>query len=122
MAEGTRAFNGVYLTSGQFSRPHQVVGVPQLTQEGYKWMHEVEVVGDANPASILYKVAAFASEHGATGIQGLELIDLKPQTEYDKVSKQMESVGRIQRGESNIAEEGTKTRWVVRGEMVIFTP
>ncbi len=84
-------------------------------------MHEVEVVGDANPASILFKIGQFASEHGATGIQGLELIDLNPQTDYDKVSKQIESVGKIQRGESGIAEEGTKTRWEVRGEMVVFT-
>ena len=121
VASGTQAFNGVYLSSGSFARQHQVIGVLQLTQTGYKWMHEVEVVGDANPASILYKIGAFASEHGAHGIQNLELIDLKPQTDLEKVSKQVKSVERIHSGESNVAEEGSETRWEVRGEMVIFT-
>jgi len=121
IAEDTRGFSGVYITSGTFSRPHQVIGVMQMTQTGYKWMHEVEVVGDANPASILYKIGAFAASHGAQGIQNVILINLNPQTDYDKISKQVESIQRIESGESNIAEEGTKTRWEVRGEMVTFT-
>ncbi len=121
VASGTQTFNGVYLSSGQFTRQHRVIGVVQLTQTGFKWLHEVEVVGDANPGSILYKIGSFAADHGAHGIQNLELIDLKPQTDLEKISKQAESIRKINSGESGIAEEGSETRWEVRGEMVIFT-
>jgi hypothetical protein len=115
-----RTFNGVYLTSGTFARPYRVVGVFQMTQTGYKWLHEVEVVDDANPGSILYKAGAVAARHGAQGVQNLMLVDLDPQTPADKMQKQIESAQRIAAGKSSVFEEGSETRWVILGEMVQF--
>ena len=80
----------VLLSSGSFDRPHQSIGVLQMTQTGYRWFHEVEVVADANPASILYKIAAYARENGADGVAHLELIDLNPQNPGEKLAKQVE--------------------------------
>lgn len=115
-----RTFNGVYLTSGTFARPHRVIGVFQMTQTGYKWFHEVEVVDDANPGSILYKAGAVAAGRGAHGVQRLMLVDLDPQTPSDKLQKQMESAQRVAEGKSSVFEEGSETRWVILGEMVQF--
>lgn len=115
----------VALTSGQFRRPFEVVGVVQMTQSGYRWFHEVEVVSDANPGSILYKIARHAHHHGADGVQYLELVDLDPQTPGEKIGKQIESSVEIaraaRRGDAAaIAGEGTETRWRVRGELIRF--
>lgn len=115
-----RTFNGVYLTSGTFSRPYRVVGVFQMTQTGYKWFHEVEVVDDANPGSILYKAGVIAARHGAQGVQRLVLLDLEPQTPADKLQKQLESAERVAKGESGLFEEGSETRWMIQGELVQF--
>jgi len=120
-----RTFSGVRLTSGAFHDPHRVIGVIQMTQSGFKWMHEIEVVDDANPASLLFKIGSYAHEHGADGVQHLELIDLDPQTPADKVSKQIDSAVTIQREFSRgnylaVAGEGTETRWEVRGELIKF--
>jgi hypothetical protein len=115
-----RTFSGVYMTSGTFARPYRVIGVFQMTQTGYKWFHEVEVVDDANPGSILYKAGAVASRHGAQGVQRLVLVDLDPQTPADVMQKQVESAQRIAEGKSNIFEEGSETRWMILGEMVQF--
>lgn len=115
-----RTFNGVYMTSGTFARPHRVIGVFQMTQTGYKWFHEVEVVDDANPGSILYKAGAVAAHHGAQGVQRLILVDLDPKTPAEVMEEQMKSAKRIAAGKSNIFEEGTETRWMILGEMVQF--
>lgn len=116
----------VPLTSGHFQRPYRVIGVFQMTQEGYKWFHEVEVVDDANPSSILYRVGVLARKHGADGVQYLELVDMDPQTPGEKIQKQLDSTVRIAKAAdqgrpADIAKEGTKTRWEVRGELVVFT-
>ena len=116
----------VPLSSGRFQRPYRVIGVFQMTQEGYKWFHEVEVVEDANPSSILYRVGVLAREHGADGVQHLELVDMDPQTPGEKAKKQFDSSVRIAKAvdqgrPGDIAKEGTKTRWEVRGELVVFT-
>lgn len=124
----TRAEPGtVALTSGQFRRPYRVVGVFQLTQTGYRWFHEVEVNADAHPGSILYQVAHHAHAHGADGVQFLELVDTDPQTPSDRASKQVDSAVRIadafDKGTltaGDVAGEGTKTRWEVRGELIRF--
>jgi hypothetical protein len=115
----------IALTSGQFRRAYEVVGVVQMTQSGYRWFHEVEVVSDANPRSILYKIGRYAHEHGADGIQFLELIDLEPQSPGAKAVKQINSAVAIseaaRRGDpAAIADEGSKTRWEVRGELIRF--
>jgi hypothetical protein len=115
-----RTFNGVYITSGTFARPYRVIGVFQMTQTGYKWFHEVEVVDDANPGSILYKAGAVAANHGAQGVQRLVLVDLDPQTPAEVMQNQVKSAQRIAEGKSNIFEEGTETRWMILGEMVQF--
>jgi hypothetical protein len=122
-----RTFAHVVLTSGTFQQPHHAVGVLQMTQTGYKWMHEIEVVDDARPESILFKIGSYARELGADGVQHLELVDLDPQTPAEKASKQIDSAVRIsreaQRGNyAAIAGEGTKTRYEVRGELIKFIP
>ena len=97
-----------------------------MTQTGYRWFHAVEVVDDANPEMILVKLARFAHQQGADGIQHLELIDLKPQNEAERISKQINSAVRInqavRRGDvGGVAEEGSETRWEIRGELVRFS-
>lgn len=116
-----RTYGGVWLTSGTFARPHQVTGVVQLTQTGYRWFHEVEVVNDANPGSILYKVGALAAEQGAHGLQRLVLYEVDPDTPGERLQKQVESMQRVAQGERSVFEEGSETRWLVFAEMVRFT-
>jgi hypothetical protein len=126
VARGQRTFGTVYLSSGVFKRPHQVIGVVQLTQTGYKWLHEIEVIDDANAGSILFKIGEFARQNGADGIQSLELIDMNPQTPGEKKKKQLETAmhvaQQLHKGEApTAAEEGTETRYEVKGELVVFT-
>src|SRR5687768_17122943 len=67
-----RTFGNEQLTSGAFHRPHYVIGVMQMTQTGYKWLHEIEIVDDARPDSLLFKVGSYARELGADGVQHFE--------------------------------------------------
>jgi len=125
-AEGRDTFGLVYLTSGTFSRPHQIIGIVQMTQEGYRWLHENEVITEANPDSILYKVGAYVREKGAEGIQHLVVIDANPQTSGEKTAKQVITVikvmDQVRRGEAPTAlSEGTRTQYLVWGELVKFT-
>jgi hypothetical protein len=120
-----RTFANVQLTSGAFQRPHYVIGVMQMTQSGYKWLHEIEIIDDANPRSLLFKVGRYARELGADGIQHFELIDLDPQTPADTAGKKIDSTIRIaqaidKKQYASIAAEGTKTRYEVRGELIKF--
>jgi hypothetical protein len=96
-----------------------------MTQSGYRWFHEVQVIDDANPDSLLFKVGRYASTLGAHGIQNLELVDLKPQSDADRAMKQINSAVNVhramQRGDyTAAAKEGSETRWEVRGELVVF--
>lgn len=116
----------VWLTSGSFKEKHQIIGVIQMLQTGYKWMHEVEIITDSNPASILYQVAAYAHSQGADGVQHLVIIDENPQTPGEKGAQQVATMIRlIDQVRSNrvptAAGEGTKTRYHVKGELVKFT-
>ena len=120
-----RTFASVQLTSGAFQRPHHVIGVLQMTQTGYKWLHEIEMVDDARPESLLFKIGSYARELGADGVQHLELIDLDPQTPADTAGKKIDSAVNIARDIDRgnygaIAGEGTKTRYEVRGELIKF--
>lgn len=124
-ARDQRTFGTVYLSSGVFKRPHQVIGVVQMTQTGYKWLHEIEVVDDANPGSILFKLGEFARRNGADGIQHLEILDMNPQTPGEKKQKQLETAFRVAQqlhsGKTpSAAQEGTETRYEVKGELVVF--
>src|SRR5262245_16461073 len=123
VAQGT--FGTVALTSGEFQRPHRVIGVIQMTQSGYKWFHEVEIVDDANPESLLFKIGSYARQHGADGVQHLSLVDLDPQTPAERAGKQIDSAVRISRAVqhghyTSIAGEGTETRYEVSGELIQF--
>ena len=122
-ATGKPTFASIYLTSGTFSRPHRPVGVVQMTLEGYRWLHAEDVVGDPN--DLLYKVAALARDHGAHGIQHLELIDRKPQTRAERISRQIDTAIRVfeqaKEGDAPTAlSEGTETLYFVKGELVVF--
>jgi hypothetical protein len=124
-ASAKPTFAKVSLSSGHFRRPHRVIGVFQMTQAGYKWFHEVQIVDDANPDSLLYKIGRYASSMGAQGVQNLELVDLQPQSDADRALKQINSAINIQRAARRgdygaIAREGSETRWEVRGELVVF--
>ena len=125
-AEGRDTFGLIYLTSGTFQRPHQIIGIVQMTQEGYRWLHENEVITEANPDSILYKIGAFVRGKGAEGIQHLVVIDANPQTSGEKTAKQIitaiKVVDQVRRGRAPTAlSEGTRTKYLVRGELVKFT-
>ena len=122
-ATGKPKFSNIYLTSGTFSRPHRPIGVVQMTLNGYRWLHELEVVGDPN--NILYSVAALARDNGAQGIQHLELIDTKPQTRVEKIAKQIDTAikvaDQVEKGDTPAAlGEGSETRYSVKGELVVF--
>lgn len=120
-----RPYGTVEITSGEFDRAHTITGVVQMTQTGYRWMHEVEVVADADPRAILTKIGLYAREHGADGVQHVELLDLDPQTEGDKRVKEintaMNAVRQVRAHETPTAlGEGTETRYQVKGELVVF--
>jgi hypothetical protein len=120
-----RKFGGVYLTSGALKRPHRVIGVVQMTQSGYKWLHEVELVDDARPESLLFRIGDYARSLGADGVQHLQLIDLDPQTPADNANRKINSVIRMEKAierkqYASIAGEGTKTYWEIRGELIQF--
>jgi hypothetical protein len=120
-----RTFSGVYLSSGVQTRPHIVIGVVQMTQTGYKWMHEIQLVDDARPESLLYRIGHYAQSLGAHGVQHLRVVDLDPQTPADKATRKVDSVIRMEKNlrEKNyaaLAGEGTKTTWEIRGELIQF--
>lgn len=120
-----RTFGHVQLTSGAFQRPHYVIGFMQMTQSGYKWLHEIEIIDDARPDSLLFKVGSYARELGADGIQHFEIVDLDPQTPADTANKKIDSAINIadaidKKQYARIAGEGTKTRYEVRGELIKF--
>ena len=120
-----RTFGTVQLTSGAFQQPHYVIGVMQMTQTGYKWLHEIEVIDDAKPESLLFKVGTYARQLGADGVQHFEIIDMDPQTPADTAGKKIDSTIRIadaidKKQYARIAGEGTKTRYEVRGELIKF--
>ena len=119
-----RTFAGVFLTSGEQPRGHRVIGHVQMTQSGFKWMHEIEMVEDANPASLLYRIGEYAQKHGANGVQHLQLIDLEPQTPAENASAKVDSVIRMEKALARkdyaaMAKEGTETRWEIRGELIV---
>ncbi len=120
-----RTFGHVQLTSGAFQHPHYVIGFMQMTQTGYKWLHEIEIIDDARPDSLLFKVGSYARELGADGIQHFEIVDLDPQTPADNANKKINSAINIadavaKKQYARIAGEGTKTRYEVRGELIKF--
>ncbi len=141
-ATGGPVFESIYLTSGSFQRSHKPIGVVQMTLDGYRWLDPelsigsrdeeiviggklgaVELGGDPN--GILYKVAALARDNGAEGIQHLVLLDTKPQTRGERVSKQIDTtikvIEQLEDGDFPTAlAEGTKTRYFVKGELVVF--
>ena len=124
-APGYRTFGGVYLTSGANDRPHRVIGFVQMTQSGYKWMHEVELVDDARPESLLFRIGDYARKLGAHGVQHLQVVDLDPQTPAENAAKKIDSVVRMARAVEKkqyaaIPAEGTKTHWEIRGELIQF--
>ncbi len=124
-AEGKNTFGTVYLTSGAFTRPHRVIGVVQMTQKGYRWLHEQEVISEANPDSVLYRIGTYVRQQGADGIQHLILIDQNPQTSEEKTARQISTairiINQINRGEPPTAlGEGTETKYMVKGELVKF--
>jgi len=96
-----------------------------MTQSGYKWLHEIQVVDDARPESLLFKIGSYAHAHGAHGVQHLRLTDLDPQTPADTAGRKVDSAIRIydtveRKQYAAIAGEGTKTRWEVQGELIQF--
>jgi hypothetical protein len=120
-----RTFDHVQITSGGFQRPHYVIGVMQMTQSGYKWLHEIQIVDDANPKSLLFKIGSYARELGADGVQHLQLIDLDPQTPADNANAKINTVISIadaidKKQYAKIAGEGTETRYEVHGELIKF--
>lgn len=120
-----RTFAGVFLTSGEQPRAHHVIGHVQMTQTGFKWMHELELEEDANPASLLYRIGEYARSKGANGVQHLQVIDLDPRTPGEVGTQKVDSVIRTEKAlrEKNyaaVATEGTETRWEVRGELIVI--
>jgi hypothetical protein len=118
-------YDAVYLSSGTFARPHTILGVMQVTIEGYRWLHEVELNPDTDPNSILWRIAALARDHRADGIQKLSLIDENPQTPADKVVNQVNTAihvdEQLRSGRPPTAlTEGTETRYHAQGELVRF--
>jgi hypothetical protein len=124
-AEKGPTFDTISLTSGEFARPHRVIGVIQMQQEGYKWLHEKEVIADADPDSVLYKLGQAARYEGAQGIQHLVLIDGNPQSPEEKTARQVATVIKILDAIANrrppmALGDGTQTIYFVKGELVQF--
>ena len=124
-------YGGTAFTSGRFQRKHEIIGVIQMDQEGYR----THLFGEVNrrgvdPAQILRVIGTYAQNQGADGIQHFSLIMQNPESEevgtVKKVGKAMEVAAAIAEGDPFKAAfkmgEGEKTNYFIKGELVRWLP
>ncbi len=122
-------YHGVAFTSGSFKRPHQTMGVVQMTQQGFRnyLFGEVNTEGTQR-AQIMKALAQYIADRGADGIQSFSLVEENPRSEEERTAQQ---VGQSIKIAAAIAEknpdgagalgEGETTTFVVTGELVKWT-
>lgn len=125
-AQGT-THSGVAITSGQFRRPHQIIGLLQTKQEGYRTKLFGEInKRSTNPAQMLQALGRYAKELGADGIQQftfrLENPKSDDEQERDRVLTTLEIVSALSKEKSGAAAqkttEGETTSYLIKGELV----
>ena len=120
-------YGGVAITSGQFKRAHQTIGIIQMTQEGFRnyLFGEINHRGTES-AEIMGAVGRYALAQGAHGIQHFSLIDRTPKSEemrkVEQVGQTLKIIGAVVEGKhgnaAGAAAEGEKTEYLVKGELV----
>lgn len=122
-------YHGVAFTSGTFQRPHQTIGVVQMTQQGFRnyLLGEVNVQGTQRN-QMMKALARYVADQGADGIQSFSLIEKNPRSEEERTAQK---VGQGIKIAAAIAEnnpegagavsEGETTSFVVTGELVTWT-
>jgi hypothetical protein len=131
LAQEDRLYGGTAFTSGRFQRKHEIIGIIQMDQEGYRtvFFGEVNRRG-TDPTQILRTIGLYAQNQGADGIQHFSLIMQNPESEevgtVKKVGKAMEVAAAIAEGDPLKAAlklgEGEKTNYFVKGELVRWPP
>ena len=122
-------YQGIAFTSGTFKRPHRVVGVVQMTQEGFRHYLAGEVnEDDTQPAHMMQALALYAARHGADGLQRFSLIDENPRSQEErtaqKVTQTIKILGALgsqnKEGYQSSIQEGETTRFHIKGELVAW--
>ena len=126
-ADSAVLYGGVAITSGQFKRAHQTIGIIQMTQEGFRnyLFGEINKRG-TDSSEIMRTVGGYALAQGADGIQHFSLVDMTPKSEemrkVEQVGQTLKIIGAVVEGRhgdaGGAAAEGEKTQYLVRGELV----
>ena len=118
---------GVAISSGRFQRPHEIIGLMQMNQEGFRTTFFGEVNDRATkPAQILQTIGRYAKSQGADGIQHFSLRLQNPRSKdeenRDKILGALEIVAAIATGDhgraAGKASEGETTKYFIKGELV----
>jgi len=130
-AQDDLLYGGTAFTSGRFQRPHEVMGIIQMNQEGYR----TYLFGETNkrgvdPTEILRKIGFYVRSQGADGVQNFSLIMANPESEEvqtaKKVGTAMEVAAAIAEGDPLTAalktSEGDRTLYFIKGELVRWLP
>ena len=127
--ETSIAYQGVAFTTGTFKRPHRIIGVVQMTQEGFRHY----LAGEANEEDtqvdqMMQAIARYAAHHGADGLQQFSLIDENPRSREERTAQQVGQTIKIVAalaasdpdGYRAAAHEGEETRYHIKGELVAW--
>ena len=122
-------YQGVAFTSGTFKHPHRVIGVVQMTQEGFRHYLAGEVNEEGMQIDqIMQAIARYAADHGADGLQQFSLIDENPRSREERTAQKVGQTIKIvaalaasdPTGYRVAAHEGEETRYHIKGELVAW--
>ena len=125
----TVTYQGVTFTSGTFKRAHRVVGVVQMTQEGFRHYLAGEVNEESTQANhMMNALARYAAAHGAHGLQQFSLIDENPRSQEERTAQTVGQTIKIlsalgsqdKQGYQSSIQEGEQTRYRIKGELVAW--
>lgn len=123
-------YGGVAFTSGRFQQSHEVVGVIQMTREGYRSNLAGEInKSGTDPMNIMREIGEYARQNGADGIQNFSLIMQNPTSEEEDDAKRIWTAIRIavavldgdNAEAAKVAGSGETTIYFVKGELVKWT-
>jgi len=127
--EPNAVYHDIAFTSGTFNKPHQTLGVVQMTQEGFRnyLFGELNAEG-TDSQNIMKAIASYVAKQGADGIQRFSLIAEKPRSREERGAQQVGQTLKIIAAladnnpeGSGSAAEGETTRFFVKGELVRWT-
>jgi len=122
-------YQGVAFTSGTFKQAHQVLGVVQMTQEGFRHYLAGELNEEGTDATqMMHAIARFAIDHGADGIQQFSLIDENPRSQEERSAQQVGQSLKLlaaiatqnKEGYQTGIHDGEQTRYFIKGELIAW--